>query len=201
MIGGIITLLGVIISASSCNLATLIVARLVTGIGAGQAIAVSTVYLVEIAPLEIRGAMACLLQLYIVFGIAAGYFICYGGQNLRGSVAWRLPFIIQALIAAIHCVGMLFVPLSPRWLVQVGRSEDARRVLKQVRKREEVEDELMRMMDGLMTSPRESMSSFKEIFGKKFIRRTMLGMVVMSFQQLTGVSLYISPLEDRLFGY
>ena len=193
--GSVVTLLGAIISASSSNLPTLIVARLVTGIGAGQAIAVSTVYLVEIAPSEIRGAMACLLQLHIVFGITLGYFICYGSQHLRGSISWRLPFITQAIIAAVHCVGMLFVPFSPRWLVQVGRGEEARAVLKKVRNCEDVENQLKRMEDSLAAdSSNESTSSFGQIFGRKYIGRTMLGVLVMSFQQFTGVSPDHDPL-------
>jgi hypothetical protein len=63
----------------------------------GQAISVATVYLVEIATADIRGVTACLLQLFVVVGIMTGYFIAYGSHELLGSMAWTLPFIVQAV--------------------------------------------------------------------------------------------------------
>ena len=89
MTGAGLTMLGTIISAASPNFASLIIARLITGLGAGQTIAVTTIYLVEVAPLETRGTSASLLQLYISSGIALGYFIAFGSNRLRGSIAWR----------------------------------------------------------------------------------------------------------------
>jgi len=60
--GAALTLVGITISAASPNLASLIVARIITGMSAEQAIAMTIVYLVEIASLESRGVSACLLQ-------------------------------------------------------------------------------------------------------------------------------------------
>lgn len=198
LLGALLTLIGTVVSAASPNLATLIVARLITGVGAGQAIAVSTVYLVEIAPMERRGVVACLLQFYIVLGITAGYFICYGSQRIGGSVAWRLPFIVQAGAAAVLCAGMVYMPFSPRWLVQAGWSEDARRVLRKIREHERVEDELREIEGSLVVNLRQTRSSFREIFGRRYIRRTMLGVLLMSFQQMTGVLLSLYPTTTRL---
>ena len=193
--GGIITLIGTVTSASSPNFASLIVARLITGVGAGQAISVSTVYLVEIAPLETRGVAACLLQFYIVLGITAGYFISYGSQHIGSSVAWRLPFIIQACVATLLCVGMSFTPFSPRWLMQGGKREHARDVLKIVRDADKVEAELREIEDSLVTESRNSQATFKEVFSQRYLKRIVLGIVLMSLQQLTGVPFsFPSPL-------
>ena len=89
MTGAGLTMLGTIISAASPNFVSLIIARLITGLGAGQTIAVTTIYLVEVAPLETRGTSASLLQLYISSGIALGYFIAFGSNRLSGGIAWR----------------------------------------------------------------------------------------------------------------
>lgn len=185
--GAALTLVGTTISAASPNLASLIVARIITGMGAGQAIAVTTVYLVEIAPLESRGVSACLLQSYIVIGIAAGYFIAYGAHSLRGSMAWRLPFIVQAGAALVLCIGMVFLPFSPRWLVQAGRSQDAKRVLGKLRGPIRAEVELREIESSLVLDLRQSSASFKEVFARRYLRRTLLGILLMSLQQTTGV--------------
>ncbi len=185
--GAALTLVGTTISAASPNLASLIVARIITGMGAGQAIAVTTVYLVEIAPLESRGVSACLLQSYIVIGIAAGYFIAYGAHSLRGSMAWRLPFIVQAGAALVLCIGMVFLPFSPRWLVQAGRSQDAKRVLGKLRGPIRAEVELREIESSLVLDLRQSSASFKEVFARRYLRRTLLGILLMSLQQMTGV--------------
>ena len=182
-------MLGTIISAASHSFATLIVARIITGIGAGQAIAVATVYLVEVAPVEIRGVAACILQLLVTIGITAGYFIAFGSRNLPGSMAWRVPFIVQAGAALVLSVGMVMLPFSPRWLVQNGRSDEARAVLRRFRVgEEEVQRELAEIETSCVENQLRSKVGFREIFGRRYWQRTAIGMSIMALQQMTGVS-------------
>lgn len=187
LLGGILSLIGAVVSACSPNFASLIVARLITGFGVGQAISVTTVYLVEVAPVAIRGVAACFLQTYVVLGIMTGYFISFGSSNIHGSFSWRVPFIIQACIAAILCGGMAFVPFSPRWLAQVGRSDDAKQVLCKLRPSSAVQGELEEIQESLDPEKSHQTASIKEIFNRKYRSRTALGIFLMSFQQLTGV--------------
>jgi MFS family permease len=195
LIGGVISLLGTVISACSPNFASLVVARLVTGVGMGQAISVTTVYLVEIAPVAIRGVAACFLQTYVVFGIMAGYFIAFGSSNIVGSSwSWRMPFIIQAVVSVVLSLGMGFVPFSPRWLAQTGRSNDAKKVLFKLRPVATVEAEFDEIRQSLDPERQQQTASIKEIFNRKYRSRTVLGIALMSFQQLTGV-----PQDPQLF--
>lgn len=187
LLGGVISLIGTVISACSPTFASLIVARLVTGIGMGQAISVTTVFLVEIAPVDIRGVAACFLQTYVVFGIMVGYFIAFGSHNIEGSFSWRVPFIIQAAVAAVLCIGIAFVPFSPRWLAQVGRSSDAKQVLNRLRPHSAVETEFDEIQESLDPEKQQRTASMKEIFSRQYRSRTALGIFLMSFQQLTGV--------------
>lgn len=184
----ILSLIGTAISASAPNFAALIVARLVTGFGLGQAIAVTTVYLVEIAPKNIRGVTTCMLQTYVVIGVTVGYFVCFGSQNLEGSMAWRTPFILQACFAVILAAGMMFLPFSPRWLCQKGRYEEARQVLSRMRRWTAVESEMEEMQAGVPTHGDGEAMKWVEMFHRRYIGRTLLGIFIMSFQQLTGVS-------------
>ncbi|CEL02891.1 hypothetical protein ASPCAL04054 [Aspergillus calidoustus] len=199
--GGIISLIGTIISAASPNFASLIVARLVTGVGIGQAISVTTVYLIEMAPVGIRGVAACFLQTYVVLGIMVGYFIAFGAHNITGSWAWRVPFVVQAVVAAVLCVGMGVVPFSPRWLVQVGRADDARRALSKVRPLTDVEKELEEIQQSLDPEKQQQTASIREIFNRKYRGRTALGIFLMAFQQLTGVRLALFFGDPRLMSH
>lgn len=188
LVGGGLTALGATISAASPNLASLIVARLVTGVGAGQAIAVGTVYLVEVAPVEIRGVAACLLQLYVTIGITAGYFTAFGSRTLSGSIAWRTPFILQAVMALVLTVGMIFVPFSPRWLMQQGKKETAEATLRRLRDGEDgIRKEIKEIEVSREQSQRRESSSFKETVSRRYLKRTIVGVVIMALQQMTGV--------------
>jgi MFS family permease len=187
VLSGILTMIGTITSASSPNFASLIVARLVTGTGLGQGISVTTVYLVEIASPEVRGVSACFLQLYIVIGVMAGYFISYGSHNIHGGMAWRLPFIVQSIIAVLLCVGMFFLPFSPRWLAKATRDDDARQTLRQLRRPSQVEPEFDEIKQSLSTDIQEANVNLSDIFARRYIRRTLLGIFIMVFQQMTGV--------------
>ncbi|KAI9373266.1 general substrate transporter [Aspergillus egyptiacus] len=206
LLGGLISLLGTVVSAAAPNFAALIVARLITGVGVGQAISVTTVYLVEVAPVGTRGVAACFLQTYVVLGIMTGYFISFGASRIAGSSwGWRVPFVVQGAVALGLCVGMVFVPFSPRWLVQVGRVEEARKVLYTVRPACDVEGELEEMQQSLDPEKRreEQSGSLTEIFNARYRSRTCLGIFLMAFQQLTGIDvvLYYAPILFRQAGF
>lgn len=52
-----------------------------------------------------------------------------GGCTGQKDMAWRIPVGIQMLPAVILGVGMFFMPYSPRWLVEVGRDDEAHATL------------------------------------------------------------------------
>ncbi|RYC80013.1 hypothetical protein BFJ63_vAg17103 [Fusarium oxysporum f. sp. narcissi] len=195
--GAILGVIGTVLSAASPAFSALVVARLVSGVGFGQCIAVSTVYLVELSPKSIRGVAACMLQLYVVLGITVGYFIAYGSQTIPGSLAWRVPFIIQACVAVILAGGIFFIPSSPRWLLQKGRRDEASAVLHRYRGGDQkVQQEISEVESSLEKNKPNDEAGFRVAFRKRYIGRTMLGIFLMSFQQLTGIDvvLYYAPI-------
>ncbi|KIJ64654.1 hypothetical protein HYDPIDRAFT_154421 [Hydnomerulius pinastri MD-312] len=200
--GALIIAVGTVISASAKNFAALICARLITGVGQGQTISVVTIYLCEISPQEIRGTVATMLQLLITIGIAAGYFIAYGSSRLNSSLAWRMPFIIEACIAVLVAAGMAFMPFSPRWLVQRGRYEEARVVLQKLRQTENVDDELNGIRGNLEDESLQQ-ATFAEVFSKRYIRRSVLGIFLMGFEMFCGIDavLYYAPILFSQAGF
>ncbi|KAF9220874.1 general substrate transporter [Gyrodon lividus] len=200
--GGLIVAVGTVISASAKNFPALISARLITGVGQGQSISVVTIYLCEIAPQEIRGTVATMLQLLITIGIAAGYFIAYGSSSLNTSLAWRIPFIVEACVAVVLVAGMPFMPYSPRWLVQHGRYEEARVVLQKLRQTQSVDEELNSLRSNL-EDENTHQATFSEVFSKRYIKRSLLGIFLMGFEMLCGIDavLYYAPILFTQAGF
>ena len=48
-------------------------------------------------------------------------------------MAWRTPLALQIIFIIIIGIGINFFPESPRWLMKVGREEEARNVLQATR--------------------------------------------------------------------
>ncbi|KAG5353532.1 hypothetical protein C0989_005979 [Termitomyces sp. Mn162] len=118
---------------------TIVLGRFVTGLGVGSLSMAVPLYNAEIAPPEVRGSLVALQQLAITFGIMISFWIDYGTNFIGGTgigqteAAWRLPLALQLVPAVILGVGILFMPFSPRWLVNQGRDDEALAVLSRAR--------------------------------------------------------------------
>jgi MFS transporter, SP family, sugar:H+ symporter len=80
-------------------------------------------YLSEIAPTRMRGAIGSLNQLMIVVGILVAFIV---NAILASSGDWRLMLGLAAVPSLVLLVGMFFMPETPRFLVREGtRTRDA----------------------------------------------------------------------------
>jgi sugar porter (SP) family MFS transporter len=126
---GILYAAGAASSALSPNPEFLQISRFVLGLAIGAACASAPLYIAEISPAEKRGTLVALFQLAITIGILAGYFLA---KALSGSGNWRLMLVSGVLPAAGLVAGMITLPNSPRWLIRMGRVEEAKKILEGV---------------------------------------------------------------------
>jgi MFS family permease len=109
-------------------LAYFITMRFAAGVGVGMASMLCPMYIAEISPAKVRGRNVAINQLTVVLGILitnlCNYFLADTGHN-----AWRWMFGLGTVPAVVFMLGVLFLPESPRWLMKVGRNEDAEKVL------------------------------------------------------------------------
>ncbi|EGG07997.1 uncharacterized protein MELLADRAFT_85306 [Melampsora larici-populina 98AG31] len=132
-IGVTFFILGSIIQTAAHDYAMLVIGRFLGGIGIGTLSMTAPMYMCEISPPDIRGALLCLEEFNIVAGIVIAFYITYGTRFIVTELSWRLPFGLQILPALVILFGLYQLPASPRWLANQGRYEESLIVISTLR--------------------------------------------------------------------
>ncbi|ORX72493.1 general substrate transporter [Linderina pennispora] len=178
----IIFIIGVIIQTASINRGMLITGRFIAGLGVGTLSMVVPVYQSEVAPPTIRGRLVSFQQWAITWGILIAFWIDYGCHFIKSNASWRVPIAIQMVPAVILFIGMIFIPYSPRWLVDNDRFDEARKCLARLRAGGDENDPAV-------------IEDYTELAKYPIRRRVVLGVVIQALQQLTGINviMYFAP--------
>ncbi|AUW47740.1 MFS transporter [Rhizobium leguminosarum] len=120
-------------SAFAPDLQWLLVARFLTGLGVGGTLPVDYAMMAEFLPSDRRGRWLVLLEGFWAIGTVALALLALVAGT-QGGEAWRTIFLVTGLPALIGVVLRFYVPESPLYLNQQGRSEQARQVLQTVAK-------------------------------------------------------------------
>src|SRR3990170_3655924 len=107
IIAGILFTIGAIGAALAPNVGILVLIRVVLGLAVGTAALTVPLYLSEIAPTEIRGAISSLNQLNIVVGILLAFIV---NALLDNAEAWRWMLGLAAIPSLFLLIGMFFSP-------------------------------------------------------------------------------------------
>jgi len=181
----------------------LIGGRFVAGLGVGFVSAIIILYMSEVAPRKVRGAIVSAYQFCITIGIMLASLVTYGTQDFTNSGSYRIPIGIQFVWALILGIGLFLLPESPRYYVRHGELDKATRVLARLRGQPEtsgyVTEELAEIVANheyeMQAVPRTGHFSswancFRGSIGKpnSNLRRTILGTSLQMMQQCTGVN-------------
>ncbi|SRR5579884_1144551 len=185
-VSGCIYTLAAIGSAFCPNLVLLGIARGVLGLAVGTASFVAPMYISEHSPRRLRGGMTALNQLAITFGILIAYLV---DDALKGGTdGWRWMFGLGAVPGLALAIAMVFVPHTPRWLVQRKRSEEAREVLTHTRQPDDVDAEVHDIEEVVQAQTRFRLG---ELVGDRVRPLLVIGVLMAVFQQLIGINTVI----------
>jgi MFS family permease len=196
LLGATLYILGAALQAASASVAMFLGGRVVGGLGQGIFLSNVNVYLCEVAPVRHRGRLAGMPQFMTTAGICFGYFTCYGTVDISGSMAWRLPCIVQSCVGGVLGLCCLVLPESPRWLMMRGQSENAVKALQRLNF-----DMVEAERDILPTSAEQqpSLSLWQSIvilFRRAYRSRTIMALFILGMIQLSGIDavIYVSVL-------
>ncbi|KAG8788323.1 hypothetical protein FRB91_009120 [Serendipita sp. 411] len=221
----VVFIIGAIVQVTAQGPPSIYGGRFVVGLGVGSLSMIVPLYNAELAPPEVRGSLVALQQLAIVFGILVSFWIDYGTNYIGGTgetqseAAWRLPLALQIVPALILGVGALYLPFSPRWLVNQGREEEALQVLSHTRdlpadseliniefleikaqyifEKETSQMKYPQWQDGSFSSDfKLGLHEYISLLGTPTLRRRVaVATITMFFQQFTGINaiLYYAP--------
>lgn len=204
-ISAILTLVGEILQCTSFHIAQFIVGRLILGFGIGALSATVPVWQSECSSSANRGKHVVLDGCFISLGYLLEAWINLGffeQDNL--PLQWRIPLVIPCAISLVPIATTFMIPESPRWLVNKGRVEEARKSLAAFRGMEPEHPEVATEISGIELALEEtgrSAAKMSDIFtnGKdKLFYRFSLCIFLQFLQQMCGSNL-ISTYSTIIF--
>ena len=186
---GCVYVIGALGCAFSQTYPQILASRFWLGLAVGTASFVSPMYIAELVPPRIRGGVVSFNQLMITLGILAAYIVDWGFAGFSNN--WRWMFGVAVIPGAILAIGMYFMPFSPRWLVEQGRKDDARRMLTRYRDSDEDVEQEIREIEEIS----EEEFSLRDLLGKAVRRMMIVGVALAVFQQIVGINtvIYYAP--------
>jgi sugar porter (SP) family MFS transporter len=188
---GVVYVVAALWSGLAGSTGSLIAARAVLGLAVGTASFVTPLYISEHVPPRLRGGTVSFNQLMITSGIFIAYLVDYFFKDVANN--WRWMLALGALPGIALTLGMLVVPHTPRWLLQQGREDDARAVLKRTRDdQSEIDDEVDEVK---AITEQENQVALRDLVAPSIRPMLVVGIGLAFFQQFVGVNtvIYYSP--------
>ncbi|XP_006557784.1 solute carrier family 2, facilitated glucose transporter member 1 isoform X6 [Apis mellifera] len=167
----------------------IIIGRFLIGINAGLNAGLAPMYLSEISPIHLRGAVGTVYQLVITMSILVSQIL--GLEQILGTAEqWPLLLCLTIVPAIFQVIALPFCPESPKYLlVTRGKDMEAQRALAWLRGTIEVHDEMEEMRTEYESVKLVPKVTLKELFVNSTLRIPLIiALMVMFAQQLSGIN-------------
>lgn len=184
----IVFIIGALILALAPTMEILVLGRVIIGLAVGGSTAIVPVYLSELAPTDARGSLSSLNQLMITIGILASYLVNYAFAPIEG---WRWMLGLAVVLSVILMIGVIFMPESPRWLLEKRGEKAARDVMKLTYPASEIDHEIENMKKINQIAD----NTWTVLKSPWLLSTIIIGSVFALLQQLIGINaiIYYAP--------
>ncbi|KAK2586883.1 hypothetical protein KPH14_009820 [Odynerus spinipes] len=167
----------------------IIAGRFLIGINSGLNAGLSPMYLSEISPVHMRGAVGTAYQLVITISILISQVL--GLEKIMGTEElWPFLFCLTILPAIFQVITLPLCPETPKFLlINKGKDMEAQKALTWLRGTNDVHDEMGQMRTEYESVKLVPKVSFKELFVNPALRiPLMIAVMVMLAQQFSGIN-------------
>ncbi|KAK5783022.1 sugar transporter ERD6-like 6 [Gossypium arboreum] len=172
----------------------LFMGRLLEGFGVGIISYTVPVYIAEIAPQNMRGSLGSVNQLSVTIGIMLAYL-------LGLFTNWRVLAVLGILPCLILIPGLFFIPESPRWLAQMGMTEEFEASLQVLRGFDtDISVEVNDIKRAVASSRKTTTIRFADLRRRRYWYPLTVGIGLLVLQQLSGINavlFYSSNIFER----
>ena len=195
-LSGVLFLISGIWCYLSPSVGQLVAARILGGVGVGVASLLVPVYIAELSPPQIRGALVSINQIAILVGMVLSYLVNawigrWGDSAWLSATGWRVMLGAEAVPALLFLALSLKIPESPRWLLKRGSVERARAVVSRLHGETAGRSEL----DEIREAIAHEQGTLAELLERGSRGTVVMAMVLALFQAITGINIvmYYAP--------
>ncbi|XP_066493475.1 solute carrier family 2, facilitated glucose transporter member 5-like [Tiliqua scincoides] len=166
-----------------------LLSRGITGICSGIFSIAVPMYLGEIAPQRLRGAIIMVAQLFVAFGVLVAQIL--GRPEILGTQkGWPLYLSFTGILAIFQLFLLPSFPESPRYLlIRKGKEEKARQALKMLRGQDDVEDEIEELQEeDIAEMPEKDITVFNLLCFRDLRWQLLSVIILMVGRELSGIN-------------
>ncbi|MET8248942.1 MFS transporter [Streptomyces sp. NPDC005202] len=192
-----VLLVGSVASAFAANAWQVIVLRFLIGFAIGADYPIATSLLTEWCPRRERGRALGITIVAWYFGAMAAYAVGYLITLAAPAGAWRWMLASSAVVSLFVLALRHGTPESPRWLVENGRVDEARELIRSVLGADVSREQLLASRTTVIRS-----GSLSALFRGLYLRRVLFVSVFYTCQVIPMWAMYIfGPQLLGAFGF
>ncbi|KAL0554673.1 hypothetical protein IC582_008600 [Cucumis melo] len=202
LFGGLLFILGTVLCSTALSFPMLILGRIALGSGIGFSNQSTPLYLSEISPTPIRGALTLLFQFDITLGILFGNFTAYASSGVESDWGWRITLALAGVPALFFTLGTILIEDTPNSLIERGQLEKGKLVLRKIRGTDNVEPEYLEILRASRVAQAVE-NPFADLLMGQNGPPLVIAIMVQVFQQFTGINaiMLYSPLLFKTLGF
>jgi len=207
VVGATIVLVGAILQTATQSLGMFVGSRFLIGFGTTFAQMASPLLVTEVAYPTHRAPLTSLYNTLWFSGSIVAAWSTFGTFRINNNWSWRIPSALQGLSSVIQILFVWLLPESPRWLINRGRDDEAKRILAKYHAGGDINHPLVafeydEIKEALALESEASGVNWLDLFrtpGNRRRMRIILGIAVFSQWSGNGlISYYLAKVLDGI---